>query len=410
MRDRNIVLPLVGFVILGLGTAFFLVPKGDLGQEARLTALSGEEALALLNVTPEPLSPRLAFWQAELTAEAGDGLLADQLLADLTARTEPSAVISAARADLALRAGDLQKRADYLAAAQDLAPSSERRQKLAGIYRNLGDRTAERQLLSDSPLTELTGSELLRLVDLTAADGALEEALEIARAALPLAGQSAPALADRFAAIALSIGQSNLLAQTASAWLSQPEAQSVAASLAKVLALRPRTAKAFTETVVSKTPDARVLLVKAFTEVRLFDVARLLLEPWTNAGQMTTDKWDAVIFYADRSGDIRPLEHLLQMQPEQKPPKSALLPLIRYDGEAALLPYQRWLTPEYLGSAPLVEAAWALTRQRPDEAFAALHQAARTEHDQALWHALASKLAGTEYFDRLHGLAEDTLD
>ncbi|MDF3355487.1 hypothetical protein HKX17_16840 [Sulfitobacter sp. KE34] len=411
MREHRIALSLVAFVTLGAAAAFFLVPKGELNQESRLAAIPAKEALALLNAAQEPLPPRLAFQRAELTAQAGNALLADTLLAELAARTEQTAIISQARADLAIRRGDLRKAADYLSAAHDRAPSLEGRQKLAGLYRQLGDRVGERRTLASSPLTELTGSELVRLVDLIAADATPAEALEIARAAVPLAGQSASALAERFAAIALSTGQSNLLVQAASTWLSEAETQTVAESLAKVLTLRPRTAKSFAEAVVFEAPQTRVLLIEAFTKVRLFDVARTLLQSWTNVALMTDTRWGAIILYADRSGDIRPLERLLQqMPPQQNPPDRAFLPLIRYDGETALLPYQHWLTPEYLESAPLTEAAWALARQRTDEAFTALHRAAQTEHDPALWQSLANKLQDRSYYNRLQALSADALE
>jgi len=407
MRDRYGVLPPILFAVLGVGAAFLLVPKGELDQEARLTGLSQTQALALLNATQEPLSPRLAFRRAELTAAAGDGLLADRLLADLTARTEQTAVIAAARADLAMRRGDVRQAAEYLAAAQARALSDRQRQKLADVYRQLGERAEERKILSAVPLIDLTGSERVRLVDLIAAEGARAEALEVARSALPLAGQNAPALAERFAALALSAGQPELLAQTAYLWVSKQEGEAVVMSMIKALTARPRIAKTFATAVVSKAPEARGFLAKAFTEVRLYDVARLLIQPWKTFGSMTDGGWEAVIFYADRSGDISPLEHLLQqMQPQEKPTKNAFLPLIRYNGAEAVLPYQHWLTPQYLESAPLVEAAWAVTRQRPDEAFTALQRAARPGQDQTLWRALAQRLQDTDYSARLHLLAE----
>ncbi|MFG6665240.1 hypothetical protein ACGYKB_18460 [Sulfitobacter sp. 916] len=406
MQERDSLFPLILFVILGLGAAFVLIPKGELDQEAQLAALSDAQALSLLNTSQEPLSPRLAFRQSELTAAAGDGLLAEKLLADLETRSEPTAAISAARADLALRAGDLAQAAVYLAAAQERMPHREQRRKLAALYYHLGDWAAERRTLISVPLTELSGPELVRLVDLTAAEGATAEALDVARAALPLAGQSAPLLAERLTAIALRTGQSDLLARIAPIWLSKPQAAAVAASVARVMTVRPRSAKIFAAAVVAETPKARVLLAKAFTDAGLYDVARLLIQPWMAFRLQTAERWETVILYAGRSGDFGPLEDLLrQMGPHEIPPKNAFLPLIRYGGEGALLPYQRWLTPAYLESAPLVEAAWALTRQRPDEAFAALQRAAQMERDPALWHAIADRMHDTEYRDRLSLLA-----
>ena len=411
MRDRDIVLPLVMLVVFGVGAAFFLVPKGELDQEAQLTSLSETQALSLLNAAKDPLSPPLAFQQAELTAATGNGALADRLLADLTARTGPTASIATARADLAFRAGNLRQGANYLAAAQSLSPNDNQRQKLAETYRRLGDSAAERTVLSTVPLTKLTASERIRLVDLMAADGAILQALDVAHSAFLLPGQNRSALAERFAAIALSAEQPDLLIQATATVLSEPDGPAMMMSIAKVMTARPRLAKTFAAAVVSQVPDARALLTKAFTEVRLYDAARLMIQPWVTFGSVTTEGWEAVILYADRSGDIGPLKHLLQQMPvQEQPPKNVFLPLIRYDGEGALLPYQLWLTPEYLENAPLVDAAWALTRQRPDEAFVALQRGVQTSHDQTLWRALARRLQGTEYLDRLQELAGDALD
>lgn len=411
MRDRDIVLPLVLLVIVGVGTAFFLVPKGELDREARLTSLSEAQALSLLNAAEEPLSPPLAFRHAELTAAAGNGPLADSLLADLTARTGQTASIAAARADLALRAGDLRQGAAYLDAAQSLSPNDTQRQKLAIIYRQLGESAAERKTLSTVPLAELTAAERIRLVDLMTAEGAIAEALDVAHAALSLPRQNGPALAERFAAIALSTERSDLLSQATLTWLSEPDGPAMTMAIAKVMTARPRRAKTFATALVSQVPDARVLLIETFTEVRLYDAARLLLQPWMDSGSMTPERWAAIITYADRSGDTGPLKHLLQQMPAgEHLPDNVFLPLIRYDGEGALLPYQLWLTPEYLEKAPLVDAAWALTRQRPDEAFVALQRGLQTPHDQMLWRALAQRLQETDYFDRLHVLAGDALD
>ncbi|MDG1170705.1 MAG: hypothetical protein P8N14_16035, partial [Sulfitobacter sp.] len=91
-------------------------------------------------------------------------------------------------------------------------------------------------------------------------------------------------------------------------------------------------------------------------------------------------------------------------------PPGALLPLVRYHGGQALLPYQSWLTPEYLADAPLVAASWAIWQQRPGVAFDALQRAAGREVDPVLWRAIADELQGTGYFARLKALARTDPD
>jgi hypothetical protein len=403
---------LLGLVGVGAGAAIILVPRGELGQEAQIAVLSPADALAQLTALQEPLAPQLAFRQAELVAEAGDAAAADNLLAALAERTLANLPISKARADLALRSGDLQAAVAHLAPVQSATPEDALlRQRLGLLYRRTGETGAERALLSAVTLAELSKPELVRLVDLTAAEGATEQARDIARLAVPLGGQNAPDLVHRFAALALLTGADAALADAAADWLSGPGARALATPLASVLAASPQNAEAIAAAVVTRAPESRALLISALAEAGLYTAARSLLHPWAVTGPKDAESWAALVLYADRSGDVKQLDAALRLQgPPGNLEAGALLVLVRYGGGQALLPHRARLTPDLFAQAPLIAAAWDGWQQRPDAAYAALRRAARSGADPALWRAVANELQGTSHLERLRALARNDPD
>jgi hypothetical protein len=416
MQERGALLTLIALAVAAAGAAVLLVPRGELKTEAELAAVPAPEALAQLDAVQDPLTPQLAFRQAEWTAASGETEKADTLLAALASRTPQSAMIAAARADLALRKGELLQAAFHLAQAQSAAAQPVLRHRLGLIYRRLGDSGSERALLAAAQLGDLTEWERIRLIDLTASDGATAEAMALAGAAVSLGGPQAPQLAERFVALALTGGAVDELAQAAAGWLSGADGPSLAEPLAQGIALVPRQASALAQAVVSLAPDARAPLAAALTKAQVYGVARELIQPWSERGVPGAEAWATLILYAERSGDVSVLELALQelafrgLSPEEALPPGALLPLVRYHGGQALLPYQSWLTPEYLADAPLVAASWAIWQQRPGVAFDALQRAAGREVDPVLWRAIADELQGTGYFARLKALARTDPD
>ncbi|ETW12848.1 hypothetical protein ATO8_09903 [Roseivivax marinus] len=402
---RREVLLALGALTLAFGSAaLWLRPDPNLGTEADLAALPPAEALARLDAMDGPLAPQLAFRQAALAAEAGDTLRADTLLAQLADRTPEAAAIPVARADLALRRGDTAAAAGRLANAHALAPDPEVRARLGLLLRRAGDTEAERLLLTATPLAELSGAERLRRVDLLAQLDA-ESALDDAVAATALGGSESPALAQRATALALTSGRDSVLIAAAEAWLGRSDAAVLARSLASGLALVPQRAAPVAAEVIARRPAARAILVTALSEVEAYGAARPLLRPWLEArGAPDASTWRAVTAYAERSGDLGALESLLRRAPDTAP-AAALLPFVRYDGAQGLLPWRALLTEARLSEAPLVDAAWAAWRQRPDRAFAALERAARDGADPALWRIVAEDLEGTGYLERLRAMA-----
>ena len=407
MRGRQALFTLLSLAVALAGAAIVIFPKGDIGEEAQLASLGPTDALARLDRMTHPLSPQLAFRQAELAAALGDASRADALLAGLAARTEDRRVISVARADLALRSADFATAARHLADALDFGTDSGLRQRLGLLYRRLGDTTAERDMLAAIGLAGLTSPERLRLIDLTAADGSTEKALTLAGHAATLGGPDAPIIFERFVAIALVTGAHDRLVGTVAGVLNRPDNESLVGSFAKVMATDPRDAVAICTAIVALAPDSRERLVSALAEAGIYGAARSLVQPWVASGPTNAGEWAALINYADRSGDIGQLEVVLRrFSGRDVPPADAFLPLVRYGGGQALLPYRAWLTADQLGQMPLVQAAWAIWLQRPDVAVDALLHAAQRGTDPVLWRALANDLRGSVHFERLRLLPD----
>ncbi|MFC6639794.1 hypothetical protein GV827_21610 [Sulfitobacter sp. JBTF-M27] len=407
MKEREALFTLIALAFASAGVAVLLVPRGELNREGQLAAVPRSEALMQLDAAQEPLTPQLAFRQAELTAASGDAQKADALLAALADRTTEIEAIASARADLALRGGDLALAAEHLARAQSAAPDRVRRQRLGLIYRRLGDTEAERALLSLESMDALSGWERVRLVDLTATEGATAQALALADFAVTLGGEQVPLLADRFIALALISEDFDAFSQVAARWLAGPDAPALAVTVAQGIATQPRQASMLAHSVVTLAPASRARMVEELTRARLYRVARELMQPWMDDAVPHLGGWSALILYADFSGDVSLLDKALRrLRPKDIVPQGAFLPLIRYGGGQALLPYQARMTPDFLANAPLVEASWAIWWQRHHEAFAALQRAARSETDPVLWRAVADGLQGTGYLERLKVLSQ----
>jgi hypothetical protein len=411
MRQREALFTLIALAVIAAGVAVLLVPRGELNREGQLAAIPRSEALVQLDAAQEPLTPQLAFRQAELTAAAGDAEKADALLAALADRTAEIEAIASARADLAMRGGDLARAAEHLAKAQSAAPDPVRRQRLGLLYRRLGDTAAERALLASETMNALSGGERIRLVDLTAADGATAEAMALAASTVTLGGPEVPLLAGRFVALALTSGEVDAFARITARWLAEPDAPTLAVIVAQGIAAQPRQASALARSVVALAPSSRARLLAELTRARLYRIARELIQPWMDDAVPDLEGWKTLILYADLSGDTGPLDIALRrLRLGETIPQGAFLPLIRYGGGQALQPYQARMTPHFLEGAPLVAASWAIWRQRPDLAFLALQSAARSETNPASWRAIADGLQGTGYLERLKMLSRTDPD
>lgn len=407
MRQRDALLKLIILAGLGATAAFILLPKGELGQEAELASLPPSQSLARLDAMDDQLAPQLAFRHAELTAASGDAKTADALLASLAKRTGNTNAIATARADLALRSNNLFLAVEHLQKAHSLAPGHLQRQRLGRLYRQLGDTENERALLKADNFAELTGPERLRLVDLVADQGATAQARALAETAVELGGSDAPGQAERLAAIALSTDEPDAFSKAMANWLDGPNADLLALPIATVLTTVPQQSRAIASKVVASAPETRPRLVSTLSQVELFGAARVLAKFWAVSSPPDSESWDALALYADRSADIGLLETTLRHTdvPDDLP-LQYLLPLVRYGGGQALLPYRHWLSDDRLVEAPLIDAAWAIWKQFPDAAFDALLQAAKPETDPALWRAVASDLQGTGYLERLQALSQ----
>ncbi|MFP7671914.1 tetratricopeptide repeat protein [Marivita sp. S0852] len=359
----------------------------------------------------DQLTPQLAFRHAELTAASGNAKAADALLASLAKRFGETNAIATARANLALRSGDLELAGEHFERASSLANDPVQRQRLGHLYRQLGDGEKERALLKAVDFADLTGFERLRLVDIVAAQGAMSEARALAETAVQMGGTDAKKQAERYAALALSADDPDDFVKTMAGWLDGPNAEALALPIATIIATIPQQSRAIASQMVASAPETRPLLVSTLSRVELFGAARMLAQPWSISGPPDRESWDALVFYADRSADVGLLEATLRHSDVPDDLKlQYLLPLVRYGGGQALLPYRHWLSDDRLESVPLVDAAWAIWKQFPDAAFDALRQAATPETDPVLWRAIASELGGTGYLERLHALSQSDTD
>ena len=407
MHRRDPLLKLIILAGLGAAAALILLPKGELGQEAELASLPPSESLARLDAMDEQLTPQLAFRHAELIAASGDAKTADALLASLAKRSGNTNAIATARADLALRSNNLVLAVEHLQEAHSPASDQLQRQRLGRLYHRLGDTENERALLKAVNFADLTGSERLRLVDLVADQGATSEARALAETAVQMGGADAPEQAERFTALALSSEDPGEFVKTMANWLGGPNAEGLALPIATVLTAVPKQSRAIASQMVASAPETRPLLVSTLSRVELFGAARMLAKPWAVTGPPDRESWNTLALYADWSADIGLLETTLQHPdvPDDLPLKY-VLPLVRYRGGQALLPYRHWLSDDRLAEAPLIDAAWAIWKQFPDASFAALRQAAKQETDPALWRRIASDLEGTGYLERLQALSQ----
>jgi len=391
------VLILAGLAVLAARTLF---PDRSLRLEAELARLTPEAAFDRLEAeaaTGQPLGAYLAFRQAELAAMMGRDAEAVARLDALAAGGTLSAELAEARAALALRAGNDQAAAQLLAEAQRLSPDPARRQQLGYLYRRLRDAEAERALLAAEEPASLTAFEQMRLADLLAATGEREAEARVLRAILAANTDQGPEAAIRLTLVLLANGEPGELVAEARGWLDRPGAAGLITAMARALAGAGVAAEPLARDLAAAAPQAWPLLVMALTDAGQTAAARaVLIDGLIGLRGLQLTEWQALIQYSERSGDLGPLRGVLALTAAGAAPGAALMPVLRYHGAAALLPYRQHMTDEVLAAVPLVAAGWAAVRLTPEQAYTALRQGASlitTPQDRALWRNIAASLA-----------------
>lgn len=391
------VLILTGLAVLA---GLRLFPDRNLRLEAELARMTPEAAFDRLEteaVTGRPPGAYLAFRQAELAATMGRDTQAIRILETLAAGGTPSAELAEARAALALRAGEDQTAAGFLAEAQRLAPNPDRRQQLGHIYRRLRDAEAERTLLAVEDPANLTAFEQIRLANLLAAVGDGEAEARVLRAVLATNTDQGPEAAVRLTLFLLGEGTTVALVTESRGWLDRPGAAGLITAMAHALAGAGVAAEPLARDLAAVAPQARPLLVMALTDGGQTAAARAVLIDWLGGLRvLQPEDWQALIQYSERSGDLGPLHGTLAATAAGTVPGAALMPILRYQGAAALLPYRQHMTEEVQQATPLIAAGWAAFRQAPEQAYVALRRGAgltTTPQDRALWRNIAASLA-----------------
>ena len=399
------VLILAGLAVLAARTLF---PDRNLRLEAGLARLTPGAAFDRLEVevaTGQPLGAYLSFLRAELAAVMGRDAVAVASLDALAAGGTQSAELAEARAALALRAGDDMAVARFLAEAQRLSPDPARRQQLGFLYRRLRDAGAEHALLAAEEPASLTAFEQMRLADLLAATGERDAEARVLRAILAANTDQAPEAAIRLTLVLLANGEPGELVAEARGWIDRPGASGLITAMSRALAAAGVAAEPLARDLAAAAPQAWPLLVMALTDGGQMAAARaVLIEGLSGLRSLQPAEWQALLQYSERSGDLGPLHGVLASFAVGAVPGTALMPVLRYHGAAALLPYRQHMTDEVLASVPLVAAGWAAVRQAPEQAYTALRQGASlitTPQDRALWRNIAASLAQSGVETRL---------
>ena len=394
----RLILAVLALAIIALWAALTFFPDRNLQLEAEIARMAPEAALARLDAelsVGRPQDAYLAFHQAELAAMIGRDAQAVAILDRLAMVAAPSAELADARAALALRLGQPASAAIFLAQAQQLGPSAARRQSLGYLYLQLRQVAAERSLLAATDTADLTPFERFRLVDLlianrdpAAAATRLDSIIALDRAAAP----------DAVMRLTLALlDQPGRLEAAARLWLDRPDAADLIAVMARTLAGAGIAADPLARNLAAAVPRARVVLVTALTDGGQMAAARAIQTDWiAERRSLQAAEWAASSHYAERSGDLSVLQIALLSDTGRTAPGTALLPILRYQGAEALLPYRSHMTPDLLAATPLVAAGWAGFRQSPEQAYVALLAAAQAvvlPQDRALWRNIAASLA-----------------
>lgn len=405
MRLRTGAGGLLALTAIGLAAALRQQPNAELRLEAEISRMPEAHALRRLDTATEPLGPHLGFRHAQLAAAAGETDRAEGILAQLAEQEGTTDRIEGARADLARRAGDTARTVRHLAAAQNLAPTSERRQDLGGLHRRQSDTASERALLAAADPNELTPFEAVRLAELHAAAGAAEDYARLLAIRAGL-GQADAGPAALLLTLALSTrGQMQRLSDEARKWLVRPDRAALLGAMARALKAVNQPGTGIARDLLAGGDGYHRFLLIAFADAELHGAAQAVLSNWLSSRPaLEPTDWMALTLYAERSGDLSLMRRALKEAAPGSVPGGVFLPFLRYQGAAALLPYHAFLDPETLVAAPMVGAGWAAWQRRPEAALGYLLLSASPDasaQDRELWRRTAEQLRGTGAYGQL---------
>jgi hypothetical protein len=134
-------------------------------------------------------------------------------------------------------------------------------------------------------------------------------------------------------------------------------------------------ASRFAWRVLARDPGAGSVLVTTLVRSGHGGIAREIQQVWIDVdSDFSRSDWQELSTAAEISGDLRGLHQSLALHGLSSLRKGelagkAFLQILRYRGAAALVPWQGLLTEDILAEEPLVAAAWASWRRRPQETY-----------------------------------------
>ena len=180
---RHPVLLFTMFCLCALLGMMVLRPDQNQRREAELSQMTPAAALADLGgyVPYRPTEQGIAALHARLALAAGDLDLARKLLADLADQHPDNPAVRDFLAETETLAGGTSAAAGHLEIAYRLDPTQERRDRLGLLYRLLGERQKEADLLIGADVQTLTMADLERAVDLLLSEGRSDKAEQLYR-------------------------------------------------------------------------------------------------------------------------------------------------------------------------------------------------------------------------------------
>ena len=397
-----ILLVLGAFCVLGV-TLFRPGPAERL--EAEVARLSPEEGLVRLDAarSHQEFTQNLDLLHARLNMAAGRLDRARALLTELKEGSElPPATVLDDLAEIAVLEGRMTQAEDYLRAAYDAEPTAARRQVLTLRYRSLRDKPREIELLRSVGVESLGLGERQRLAELLAATGDLDGYEAVNRTAASMGGEAALPFQAALLSYLIETNRGDAAVADALSWLSAEldRAQVARTALATLLDRGARDeAAAFAFTAIRRDPDLGGRMAMIFAVRGYGPLARAVQSEWLSCDREISEAdWDALVAFAEMTGDVYRLFRAMIDHPETQPPAEGYMVLLRYRGAAALLPVLDRIGPDLVRDRPLLGAAIAANGGRHDTVRDLLLAAAGTDMsdwDKDLWTHLSGTLVGT---------------
>ena len=400
---RHPVLLFTMFCLCALLGMMVLRPDQNQRREAELSQMTPAAALADLGgyAPYGPTEQGIAALHARLALAAGDLDLARKLLGDLADQHPDNPAVRDFLAETETLAGGTSAAAGHLEVAYRLDPTQERRDRLGLLYRLLGERQKEADLLIGADVQTLTMADLERAVDLLLSEGRSDKAEQLYRGLIAGTTALAGPARQRLVMLLIDLGRDQDAFDLSVLWITQaPDDDELPAALIRSFVRQGSLEYALqiAERQLARDLAGLGQIVLIFAETGHGALARTVQAEWlARVSNLSENDWRALSMMAARTGDLSGLRYALSHPSSPSPEALAqsLLQFLRYYGSAALLPYRSYATADLAEANPLVGAAFALELSQP-EAAARLLSIADTQDlspwDRSVWQSLSDRL------------------